>query len=585
MYVENYVFALRRTDYFIGTRNPSPFEHFWSLGVEEQFYLLWPVLIVVTARCASRRTGSAGPLPYLIVLGVVAALSFWLSLRWTHTVAPWAYFSLPTRAWELAAGGLVALLVPMLSRTAKPVAALAGWFGLVLITMACVQLDRGTLYPGTAALIPATGAALMIASGCAATRFSVTRILVLPPVRAVGRVSDSWYLWHWPVLVLAPVILGHPLGPAGTVITIAVPAGLAALTWWLVENPLRFADALRRSPARSLGCGAAIVVVAAGVAVSLTACARIPAPHGPSGAPLAFVTAAGTPGASDRPDEMLRSLEAQAEPVIAASDRMRVAPSNLTPPVGDQPTLLDIECLIPRRPERSPECVSGDPHADTRVALIGDSNATMWFSAFEPLAEQRHWRLETLTKAACPPMDLPIHSSDLEREYFECDRWRAWLLAHLREEHPHLVVVAMTRTYTAELDGVGSYSRTWNDSVNRLVSELRDTGAAVLLLGAIPTPPTDPQVCLSEHLNDVVTCTPARTVAVRADGIAAEQESVRAAGGSFADLTPLFCTRLRCPLVIGNSNVYLDDSHITPGYAQILAPVMSAFVDRALNGG
>ncbi|WP_157124686.1 acyltransferase family protein, partial [Nocardia pseudovaccinii] len=270
LYTGNYRLALHGTDYLAADTLPSPFQHFWSLGVEEQFYLLWPALIAGTAWFARRRgIGSGAVLPYLVVLAIVATLSFAISLTWTHTLPPWAFFSLPTRAWELGAGGMIALTAGAWSRLPKSVAAPAGWIGLTLIAGACTQLNAKTPYPGTAALLPVLGTALVIVSGCAETRFGVGRGLAVPVMRAIGRVSYSWYLWHWPVLLLAPYVLGHQLGRGGSMGTVMMAGGLAMLTLWLVENPVRFAAPLRGSAARSLACGGAITAVAGVVALML----------------------------------------------------------------------------------------------------------------------------------------------------------------------------------------------------------------------------------------------------------------------------------------------------------------------------
>lgn len=167
LYAGNYRLALHGTDYLAADAPPSPFQHFWSLGVEEQFYLVWPALIIATAWLVRRRrTASASPLPYLIVLAVVAALSFAISLIWTGGLRPWAFFSLPARAWELAAGGMVALSAVVWSRLPKSVAVAAGWVGLILIGVACTRLSGTTPYPGSAALVPVLGASLVIVSGC-----------------------------------------------------------------------------------------------------------------------------------------------------------------------------------------------------------------------------------------------------------------------------------------------------------------------------------------------------------------------------------------------------------------------------------
>jgi peptidoglycan/LPS O-acetylase OafA/YrhL len=210
LYVSNYRFILQGVDYLAATLPPSPFQHYWSLGVEEQFYLVWPAMIIGTAwliRRARRRTGadatSSQP-PYLVVLALVAVVSFAGSLAVTHWAPFVAFFSLPTRAWQLAVGGLVALTAGQWRRLPALPAAIAGWAGLALILLACTQFGTTTLYPGTAALLPVLGTALVIGAGCAAPSQGCGRVLALSPMRAIGRVSYSWYLWHWPVLLLAP---------------------------------------------------------------------------------------------------------------------------------------------------------------------------------------------------------------------------------------------------------------------------------------------------------------------------------------------------------------------------------------------
>jgi peptidoglycan/LPS O-acetylase OafA/YrhL len=242
LYFSNYRFAAQGIDYFAADRAPSPFQHYWSLGVEEQFYLVWPPMIIAAAwltRRARRRTGQAATstTPYLVVLALVAAVSFTASVITTHVAAPVAFFSLPTRAWQLAAGGLIALTATQWRRLPAIAAAITGWAGLAVILVACTRLGTTTPYPGTAALLPALGAALVIGAGCAMPTKGCGRFLALPPMRAIGRVSYSWYLWHWPVLVLAPVWLGHPLGLAERLVAAAVSAGLAVLTLRLIENP------------------------------------------------------------------------------------------------------------------------------------------------------------------------------------------------------------------------------------------------------------------------------------------------------------------------------------------------------------
>ncbi len=593
LYVGNYRFATQGTDYLAASTPPAPFQHYWSLGVEEQFYLLWPALIIGTAWLVRRaRFGARVALrgnPYVLVLAVVAVVSFGLSVAWTHTSPPWAFFSLPTRAWELAAGGLVALSANQWRRLPALAAATAGWGGLTLILLTCNQLGPSTPYPGTAALLPVLGTMLVIGGGCVTSDFGAGRVLSLPVMRAVGRVSYSWYLWHWPVLLLMPPLLGEPPGLPGRLAAIIVSAGLAVITLHLVENPGRFAAPLRRSAAASLALGGAATAVTVCVGVALLM--LVPAPVGRGVAAAAPEITALPPPTSTTVDPYEAAIQqafAQAQAAVAGSAGRSAVPSNLTPPLADaaadKPAVFVNGCVRSWRDVGQSECATGDTASPTTVALVGDSHAAMWNPAFQQLAEQRHWRLETLDKVTCPLMDLPITSPYLGRQYTECVRWRGEIMARLRSEHPRLVVLSMSRRYGADF-GFTSYDPAWIDTLSRLVAQLRSTGATVLVLGPVPDPHSTVPTCLSAHLDDATACSPARPVAVNEAGIAAEQAATKAGGGHYADLTALFCTADRCPVIVGNTLVYRDDNHVTIEYAQVLAPVIGALADRALADG
>jgi peptidoglycan/LPS O-acetylase OafA/YrhL len=599
LYVGNYRFVLQGVDYLAANMPPSPFQHYWSLGVEEQFYLVWPPLIIGTAwliRRARRRTrahATSSEIPYLVVLALVGALSFALSMVVTYLVPFVAFFSLPTRAWELAVGGLVGLTAGQWRRLPAIPAAVAGWGGLALILLACTVLGTNTPYPGTAALLPVLGTALVIGAGCAAPSQGCGRVLALSPMRAVGRVSYSWYLWHWPVLLLAPPLLGHPLGLAGRLAAAVVSGGLAVLTLHLIENPLRFAAPVRRSAAASLALGGAATAVA--VCVSAAVLVVVPPPVGRGPAVAALTVTAGPPPAGlyfQLYDTAVQHAFAQVQAAVAASANLKAVPSNLDPPLADATAELKAVflngCLRALFQVGQPDCVTGDAASTTKVALVGDSNAAMWSPAFQRVAAQRRWRLEFLGMTGCPLMDLPIISGQLHREYTECEQWRGQVMAQLRAEHPRLVVVSMWRRYGAAYgfpSGFTSYDPAWIDSLTRLVQQLRGTGAEVLVLGPIPDPHSVVPICLSGHLDDATACAPPRSTAVNGPGIADESAATNAGGGQYADVTELFCTAERCPVIVGNTLVYFDKVHLTVEYSRLLAPVIGALADRALARG
>ncbi|HEX8932838.1 MAG TPA: acyltransferase family protein, partial [Pseudonocardiaceae bacterium] len=609
VYVGSYRFALRGTDYLAADGSASPFQHYWSLGVEEQFYLLWPALLIgavwiarhahtLPGRGGTHRRVAPGPpvTPVLLAMLGVALVSLMVSLHWTYTAGPWAFFSLPSRAWELAIGGLIALSAPLWRQLPSVLAALAGWAGLVLIVLACVRLGSSTAYPGVAALLPVLGTALVIAGGCALPHHGVDLALSQRPLRQLGRYSYSWYLWHWPVLVFAPVVTGHAPGLGLRAVAVALSAGLAVLTTHIVEDPIRFATCLRHCPARSLLVGGATTAI--GLAATLLAFLAVPIPVG-SGAPAhapRLSTAAASPTPSAQSDRRitphldvlpspLQELTAQVQAIVAASTDTEAVPSNLTPSLADAAVDKALPfrdgCLLTWIAIRQGSCAYGDTTSATTVALIGDSHATQWFPTLEHIAQQRQWRLEAFTKTTCPPLvDLPIHSPYLGREYTECEQWRTRILERIQVERPALVILGMSRRYAQDFHFT-TYGPQWLTGLTRTVAQIHATGATVLVLGPIPDPLTSVPTCLSAHLDAASACAPDRTSALNATGITAEQAATAAGGGYYADLTSLFCTPSRCPVIAANNLVFRDDNHLTTSYAHWLAPVISAHIDNA----
>lgn len=603
LYVSNYWFISTGINYFTKDNllTPSPFQHYWSLGVEEQFYLVWPVLIILTAwvvRRARRRAASpettSSVRPYFVVLALVALVSFGLSLVITYVMPPLAYFSLPTRAWQLAAGGLVALTAARWRRLTGVPATVAGWAGLALIVLACVVLDGDTTYPGVAALLPTLGAVLIIGAGCAQPARGCGRLLGSPPLRAIGRVSYSWYLWHWPVLVLVPAFVGHAVGLPVRLVSVLVSLGLAVLTLRYVENPLRFADRIRLSARNSLALGATATAIAVAVGVVPLMTVQNPVGRGSVATPLTITATPLPPGAGVAEyDRAVQDLFAQVQSGITAGLQVRAVPSNLTPPLDEQTdqisSLLTNGCHLFGFQSAQPECVAGDRDSATTVALIGDSHAAMFNASFRKVATQRQWRLEMLSKAACPIMALPLtrHFNDLAEQVERCTVWRDQIFARLRAERPALVVVSSARAYGPDGTGIWDqnnfdpYNAAWIDGLADLVRELRGIGSQVLVLSQTPGPMSAPPICLSAHLDDATACAYSWSLDYER-GRKAEAAAVEAAGGQFADLTGLFCIGDRCPVIVGNTMVFYDAGHLTREYSELLAPVMEALSARAL---
>jgi peptidoglycan/LPS O-acetylase OafA/YrhL len=260
LFSANFHFIADGTNYISSKLPPSPLQNYWSLAVEEQFYLVYPTVFVVVALAFRRRLSLTAKL--LWVLGCLSVLSYLWSVHETAENAVAAYFSPFTRAWELGLGAIVALLTPRLQAVPRALAALVAWIGLGMIVLAALSFGAGTAYPGSAAALPVLGAALVIGGGAAVPRLGAEAVLRLSPLQWLGKLSYSLYLWHWPLLVIAMESSLSPL-PLRDRLAWSGGGGLAAslLTYFLLENPVRHSRWLARRKWVSLGMGACLVAL------------------------------------------------------------------------------------------------------------------------------------------------------------------------------------------------------------------------------------------------------------------------------------------------------------------------------------
>ncbi len=550
----NVRFALDATNYFAPDA-ASPVLHFWSLGVEEQFYLLWPVLLLLAARARRPR------LAITVLIGVILAGSFLLSVAMTASNGPWAYYLLPTRAWQLAAGGLLAVAAPSFGRAPRLLAAVVGWLGVGLLAAGLVLIGPMTEYPGLAALLPTLGAAGIIASGGRAG--SPGRIVLsLAPLRWLGRISYSLYLWHWPILVLAPAALGLAASEAGPaegdlslrLSLVLLAMVLAAVTWRLVEEPFRrgrLSLGRRSHGGRVRGfamVGAAVLVIGVG-STTMGAVAqrdieaasydgeldKVPATPSltPSPSPTAIALPTSHPTRPSATATPAPSPTPSPSPTPIPRPNPRIdgpVPRDLTPSLGasrtdDDPLLAD-GCGLSLAGSRPPSCVYGDRDGAITVALVGDSHAAHWFPALEVVAKERGWRLVPLTKFSCVFVDLPIWSPNLNREYTECEAWRENVVDRLVKLQPDLVIIASNRWLPVVANRDNEPERQ-GAGLARLIDRIPGT---VAILVDTPRSEHDVPACLAKHRDAIERCTTTRTAAFGWRHLRRETEAARLIG-------------------------------------------------------
>jgi peptidoglycan/LPS O-acetylase OafA/YrhL len=605
--VANLRFALSSTDYFAPI-DPSPVLHFWSLSVEEQFYLVWPALVLIGARIGRPR------LAITTICGVVLVASLVLSIWLTAVSGPWAYYALPTRAWQLAAGGALALAVRSPGRLPAAIAAPLGWFGAVMLVASLFLIGPLTPYPGAAAAVPTLGTLALIAAGPAAGSPG-SLVLRRAPLRWVGRISYSLYLWHWPILVLGAAAASASVpeidGPYGRLALnlglVAIAVCVAGMSWRLIEEPFRVGRMSRGGHRRSLATAAAAVMAitigstAMGVLVQRdVAAAELGSTDGDPGNGNEDVW---RPGRDDRPIVLDPDTLSPSVPTASpsASPSPTAAPASADPSVAPSPTpkppkarikgpvpgdlapslraarddddgLIEDGCGLGISGSEPPICAYGDAHGAVTVALVGDSHAMSWFPAMERLAVKHGWRLIPFTKYSCVFVDMPIWSPYLEREYTECERWRERVVARLRQIKPDVVVIAGARWFPTVNDADNDPIRQ-GAATARLVERIP---GRVAIMVDTPRSQFDVPACLARHRDAIEACTTTRADAFTWRHRRRERETVKRSDAELIDLSRATCPTDPCPPIIGKRLVYRDHHHLTTTFAASLAPVLDA---------
>lgn len=563
IFLANFHFASVGTNYLTARQAPSPLQNFWSLSVEEQFYLVYPTLFILVARVHWRLSFRAR---LAIALTVGGAASFALSGIQTSTNGAGAYFSPFTRAWELALGGLVALGTPWLQRLNSWLAASMTWAGLSAIVVVAFWFGANTPYPGWLVSVPVVGAALVIGGGTVHPRFGAEIVLGMAPSRLLGRLSYSLYLWHWPILILAAESSGRsrlPLPQTAGWLLVALLA--AVVTYTLVENPIRHARFVRRYRWASVGLGVGLIAVTLSIATEQLSV----------NAHSDLVSGAAPTRPTSKPTGDINGGATQVERLVASALSIRSVPPNLGPASWGGPPASS-PCWPTTGQTSIPSCIFGDLNGNHTMVIYGDSHAAMWFPALNAIAIQTHWRLLFLGHGQCPADMVPIENppgwGTPGGEYQACDQWRRFAIKRINRVKPNLVIV--TQEFVVGPRGIPSTPTQWQSGLEAVFKAIAPSHAAIAVLGNIPDLPESGPECLSQHLSDVQACS-ARLPDPPAPYRSAEQAAARAASVPYINVLPWFCDHNICPAIIGSYDVYYDNEHVAAPYSQSLEGVLS----------
>lgn len=534
LWLSNVSFALTQIDYFGPGADTNLFLHTWSLGVEEQFYLVWPALLLLSL--GRRREGVPVARLKLVMLAIFA-LSLLASVLLTPRSPQIAFYMMPVRAWEFAAGALIWLYfgnkrsdVALGGKTddAKSINAL-GWLGLLMIVGSAITYGGQMSYPGWRAVLPVFGATAVIAAGWHGHSRGVTRLLSISGLQAIGRISYSWYLWHWPILVLGYALTGSH-GPWARAVEVLTSLVFAVASYRIVESPVRRQDVWLTKQRLAATCA---------LGTTVTVC--------------------------------LLSMYWFS---VASTQQENPAVRRYTSARFDAPSIYGQGCDDWYHNDRVMLCGFGPSNAKHTLVLMGDSVAGQWFPALSQVVSKPDWRLIVITKSACPMLDEPFFYARIGREYTECTRWRRAALEQLASMRPDIVVLSTGANHSFT-------QQQWSDGATRTLKALAGSVGKIYFLRSTPHLDFDGPSCLSASADRPKWLVSApRCESSNKDEYERQvYQSLQQAAKQFPnvqtiDLNSLICPDQRCAAEQKDKVVFRDGQHLTASFASFLGPEM-----------
>jgi peptidoglycan/LPS O-acetylase OafA/YrhL len=549
LYFQNWQLAHDAVDYLTSQDPASPVQHFWSLSVEEQFYLLWPLLFLVAGFVARRRGGRSGRVVIAGLMSVLVAGSLAYSVYQTRVDPEAAYFVTTTRMWELGLGGLLALL------PAQPQQWLArrgwlGWVGLAMVIASPFALNGTTAFPGWVALLPVMGAVLLIAGGSAAGRLGPAPLMSTRPMVFLGGISYALYLWHWPVIDLYTAWRGEAPGVLSGAAIVIASLVLAWLTKIGVEDRVRTSALLAGHSWRSVSTALAVVVPVALVSVYI---AGLPGQWDGKLGP-------GYPGAAALAGQV---TNVEAKPVLPPLNDLR----------ADVPEYWQQGCLVGGNAPPK-ECVYGDTtNPKLTIALVGDSVAGNWFPALQKIALQQHWKLVTDMRAVCTwtaTMTIAVNGGP----FTACHQWGVTVLHDLISTiKPDVVITSDlpdTGSTTHPKDGPQGYADI-GAGMAKYWTQLEDHGISVVPIQETPEMGYPVPDCVAKYGAYSAKCDVPADKAIKPKPPTVYATRDMAGKVKEIDMNGFICEQTRCRAVVGNVLVYFDGHHLTATYSKTMA--------------
>ena len=560
VYVQNWWLANQAVDYLAAESAPGLLNHFWSLSVEEQYYIFWPVMVFAVGSIFIR-AGKTHARAFTTLVMVVLLVSLIYSIWLTETNPQRAYFSTFTRAWELAIGGLLAVTTTW-QEIDRRWRNLLGLAGLALILVSAFFYDSSTAFPGYAALLPTVGAALIVVAGKSDSFFSAYRVMALKPMQMLGDVSYSLYLWHWPVIITYSVLVGRQPGVVDGLALIAVSFALAYTTKALFEDRYRHhGHPGSRRNAFLMAAGCIFLSCVAGLIVWFK-----PGWTSAAASSASSVGQGNVTGVADNPgaDALWQQIAVNpVAPIIPSLDSIK----------QDMPSAYLEKCISRGTSDVVKVCRYGDSEG-VPVVLIGDAYALQWQPVLADLAIANKWDLQVISKTGCLLGSIPRQVSGMDEDKQQaCVQWQSGVIEKLRGEQARVVFVAQnpSPSMAPDIKG-GRRQEVLAEGLERFSKAAFGDTTSVIYIRSVPNLGKE---CGSEKT--LISCSrPISDAIQRRDPalLAADTE-----GRLLLDAVDGICGAESCEAVVGNVIVNRSPGLLSATYARS----MGGFLAEKLN--
>ena len=587
-FLANFYFYSQTIDYFANP-DPSIFQHFWSLSVEEQFYVIWPILLLGLFIASQKRITNR----LLLFLLFLVGMSLSLAVLWNGSSSPVAYFNTASRFWELGLGALLALFVSQ----RKGIRRKHSFTTVALLFVLGVSfLPLGNVNQILIIAFAVVFALILIV-------FSLNSdhpVLSHPFLVRIGKRSYGWYLWHWPILILFP-----PSGVLESLGNVLLSYILAEFTFVVIENPIRYSVRMTKPRfAFSSATAAAVILAILMTSISTQTLKQSDISAEPSASPSQLASPSSTPSTlpsesatslpkptrtpkkpfvqelvgplnGDSYKEMFANLQSVIRGAVAADEFPLKTEPRIGDALRDRSPWFENGCSVDFADDTNPICEGGDVNANRLIVLYGDSHATMWMPAFDAMCKAAGWKIRMFAKLACPLVEETIWSYQLNRPFEECQRWQSKVLSDIENLQPEIIVVT-DQWKPAVKDGKihdAGVVPLWQRAFEPAMKKLAGFTDRLILLENSPSLSEDPVSCITMRDPLPLFCMPFTEDAARDDINSIEKRGVEAAGGEFISVVKWACTNF-CPTVIGGRIAYFDRWHFTNTFVMWLKPLL-----------